>query len=206
MPWTEQEAPTDEFISFFDQHEARGIAQDINADLNSPLFRLHLYHSSAVSYLAVSIHHSLYDGTALPLLLDSVEHIYAAGSPRHVTPMGDIISYIHSVDMDAAKQFWVSKFVGFDHDRNPTRQPSGRTANLISHTFKPSLATLEASAASFQVTLQAFMLSAFSLLLGNHVYGSQDVVFGVGHRIDLAPIKSDHLFFTRLYGRGGRCL
>ena len=56
---------------------------------------------------------------------------------------------------------------------------SSPVASVVSVPFKSSLSELQKQAARRQVTLQALLMGAYGSLLAQHLYGHDDVVFGV---------------------------
>jgi hypothetical protein len=65
------------------------------------------------TYLALTIHHAMYDGWSMPLVLETAEKMYL-GQQHSLTPFAAFIKHIVRIDEDAATEFWRRQFVGLD--------------------------------------------------------------------------------------------
>ena len=168
------------FGHFFLQEEGSNITKEINQNLSSvPPYRLSAYTSPTQNFLVLSIHHALFDGISLPLMLRKVEQEYFGQDCGSPSSQLNILSHISSIDRNDAQNFWMGYFSGFSWTQ-PALVPTlpCTTQRQMVH-FKSSLSLLKKLAASQQVTLQALLTSSFALLLARHVYKSRDVTFGV---------------------------
>lgn len=92
LPWTSHDTKEDRSIpEWFEVEEGPRIAEEINDDFTTLLFRLNLYHSPHSSYLSVSIHHALYDGLAFPLLMKEVDAAYRAQTLQDAVPLARVV-------------------------------------------------------------------------------------------------------------------
>ncbi|KAI5124379.1 hypothetical protein M0805_008982 [Coniferiporia weirii] len=186
LPWQEhviQKGDLSNFSSNFVENNALELARDINENVTAvPPFRLihHRLEGSTASFVTLSIHHSIYDGVSLPHLLSDVEKIYSCERLRPPAPLSKVLDAIYNVDLDSAASFWINMFDGFDWSRVPRRLAAGETANTCSVQFTmEGLQGWETKAAKAKVSLQALLTASFGVCLGNHIYGSSDVVLGV---------------------------
>ncbi|OBZ75802.1 Nonribosomal peptide synthetase 2 [Grifola frondosa] len=81
--------------------------------------------------------------------------------------------------MESARAFWSMYLSNFNWQTMLGRTASSRSADVMTIPFQLSLSDLQLKAARQQVTLQALLMCAFGSLLGNVLYGQDDVVFGV---------------------------
>lgn len=172
------------FCSHFLAKQAGELSRDINGNISSkPPFRLVLHyqqHGDSRTYLTLSIHHSIYDGITLPLLLKDVESFYLDERDSTSLPLDKVLDTIYSVDYEEAKTFWTGLFKNFDWSKIPNRLASGQSANTHSIDFsEATLRECEERASNAKVSLQAVLTAAFGITLGSQLYGCQDVVFGV---------------------------
>lgn len=142
-------------------------------------------------YFVLTIHHSLYDGWSIALLLQYVQQVYQNGkSDIPCTPYSHFIKYLSAVDAKACKQYWTGSLVGSSsyqfpaHSRSTLHeQPVG---NMLQHTF-------ELSAQRFKDSTPAnFIRAAWALLLATYT-NSDDVLFGetlTGRDISVAGITN----------------
>ncbi|KAL5529265.1 hypothetical protein ACEPAG_5250 [Sanghuangporus baumii] len=185
LPWLEREVQAgsvEELQSNFFEKDALVIAHSINENIStSPAFRLVWYRleGQETSLLAYSLHHAIYDGISLPLLLRDVETLYLHESPRTSSPLAQVLDAVYDVDMDEAAAFWKETFSGFDWSRIPRRLASGEVANVTTKILRTGLSEWERNSAQIRVSLQAVLTAAFGICLGEQLYGVPDVVFGV---------------------------
>ncbi|KAL5533182.1 hypothetical protein ACEPAF_4958 [Sanghuangporus sanghuang] len=185
LPWLEREVQADsleELQSTFFKKDALVIARSINENIStSPAFRLVWYRleEQETSLLAYSLHHAIYDGISLPLLLHDVETLYLHESPRMTSPLAQVLDAVYDIDMDEAAAFWKETFSEFDWSRIPRRLAFGEIANVATKIFRTGLSEWERNSAEIRVSLQAVLTAAFGICLGEQLYGVPDVVFGV---------------------------
>ncbi|KAI9064453.1 hypothetical protein FKP32DRAFT_1591881 [Trametes sanguinea] len=157
-------------------------AREINSDISrTPAVRLSFYmnRASGTTYAVLSIHHALYDGISLPVLMRDLERMYTKQQQLPSAPLHAILEQIVTIDQTAAREFWTSYLQGFAWQRLLNKSASSPRAEVTTLTFKQSLSQLQAKAAAQHITLQALLMSAYGYLLGQHVYGHDDVTFGV---------------------------
>ena len=95
--------------------------------LGSPLMRcglfLDLKHeaSDRQSYcFAFTMHHSVYDGVTIPLILETLESLYNGKTPLRLCPFQSFIRYIGNQDKEAEAEFWRTQFEGVEAPQFPT--------------------------------------------------------------------------------------
>lgn len=172
----------EEFPRYFTEKEASEISRDLNVNISTvPAVRLSFFvvPSSGVTYMALSIHHALYDGISLPVLMQDIERAYTSQPQLPSSSLHGILEQIAVIDQDAAKSFWTSHLKDYPWERLLNRPASSSTADVASFTFKQPLSVLQTKAAGQHVTLQALLMCAYASLIAQHLYGHKDVVFGV---------------------------
>jgi hypothetical protein len=196
---------------FFFTQEAPSLARQINsATLATPLFRLTVYTKSDGHRVALSIHHALFDGISLPLILQFVEDELLGRSHSPMCSAEQLLEYVYSADTDAAREFWVAKFSGFDWStqRSINLQPSSQIRRKAVP-LATSLSTLSELLAPHEVTLQSALTCTFASLLAQHVRHNDDVAFGVcelphSYNRFLMRITSGNPLWAAAPGRGNR--
>ena len=181
LPWTFRNIEEGYGISeWFEAEEGARIAEEINDDISTPLFRLNLYQSFHSSHLSVSIHHALYDGLAFPLLMREVDAIYKGQSQQDPVTLGQIINHINPISRgDRAKEFWVSEFRGIDLRDRSLHQRNEREVVRYTKVLDISLQDLRSRCSVIHVTLEALLTAAIADL-GRRFFGwSNDAIFGV---------------------------
>lgn len=188
LPWHTNSWPGDfrdmddtSFSDWFLGHEAPKVSMEINEKLStiSP-WRINVYlDNSKTTYIVLSIHHSLFDGISLPVLLADVETEYLGLPSAPSAPITDVIEQIASVDVDRAREYFTTCFKDFKWPIEPFRLASSGVSKRMTVPFDLSLSSLRALATRQQVTLQALLTGTFANLLAHRLYNSEDVVFGV---------------------------
>ncbi|KAI6132186.1 hypothetical protein EDD16DRAFT_1468633 [Pisolithus croceorrhizus] len=193
LPWLEKPPSVDNddtFCTSFLADEASSLAKDIN-QLSEvlPLFRLTAYLQQDDRRLVLSIHHSLFDGISLPVVLKVVEDELFHRSSKLACNLDGLLENLHNSETPGARDFWVSQFSNFEwstyhlRDIPPSAQPQRKGVSITK-----SLSAIQGLVASQNVTLQAALTYAFAILLSQHVQCRDDIVFGVIRSGRLIPI------------------
>jgi hypothetical protein len=171
------------FVTSFKEQLADSLTRDINRSLSSiPPLRLTLFSLPTATVVVLSIHHALYDGSSLPLILSDIESAYFGSDLLPVASLHDILARIASNDLNAAQRFWTKYFGGFTKAPSPWNddwQDSSPPSLHMSLAFTAPLSSVKATAVRHQVTLQALLTFAFAKLIAVRLYKSRDVSFGV---------------------------
>jgi len=195
LPWIEKWTPftdVDSFCAFFYAEAAPSLASQINGTTSTiPPFRLAVFSTSEEHHrhwLALSIHHALFDGISLPLILNFVEdELLARPHPVTCSPES-LLEYMHSTRIDAGRQFWTAMFSNFHwsgHRLASVHLSSQTRRKAISLTT--SLTALGRLLAPHRVTLQSALTCAFALSLAKYIHHSNDVAFAVRFCIMATP-------------------
>ena len=131
--------------------------------------------SSDSIFFVWTIHHALYDGWSMRLILQKVETLYAGvTSPQAGPPYGHFVEYVSNMSIADAEAFWQSKL---EHSMSP-QYPALPKANyqphatgFLSHPIpisrKPSIG----------ITIPSLIRAAWALTI-SAFSNSDDVVFG----------------------------
>lgn len=187
---------TEQFVEEFYRRDSEQITKDINHDIGSvPPLRVTLYSLPASVVLVLSIHHALYDGVCLPLIISDVESAYSGSHMLPLASLKNILTRISSHDEISAKRFWQSYFSGFNKPTSPFSddwQEASAKSSGLTRRFRSSLSSVKAVAAKQQVTLQTLLSYAFAKMVAARLYQSRDVCFGV--RFDFCSFGSPLMF------------
>lgn len=165
------------------EEQRLSIAAEIIENLHRlPPIRLQLFEQpGAESLLAISVHHSIYDGESFIMLLDQVFDRYQSGqdaAPR--APFSSLVEYLASQDPKRAQAFWQT----FLKDARPTHAGSQSgyrdgesSVSLSERKISAKLSNLEKLASSLGSTLPSVAQTIFGVLLAQRT-GHGDVVFG----------------------------
>lgn len=149
----------------------------------------HVRTTSGKEYLVWTIHHSVYDGWSLALVLQRVQQIYQKGcSDLSQTPYTRFIKYLLDTNVKTTRDYWKANLAGVSINHFPKQSryaleevPNGDT---IAHSVElPSQRHNDITQANTARAAWAMLLSAYT--------GSDDVVFGetlTGRDISVAGI------------------
>lgn len=94
-------------------HWCNGIGKyDVPMGLGTPLTRLSLFSETADgdTMLLWEIHHALYDGWSINLLLKDVEDVYYGNDIQDLESMDEFLHYVTTINQNAKKDFWRRQF------------------------------------------------------------------------------------------------
>ncbi|TVY44055.1 Nonribosomal peptide synthetase [Lachnellula occidentalis] len=124
-----------------------------------------------------SIHHALYDGWSLPMVLKRVETAYVdSGSSLPKSSYALFIKYLSEVDEPASDEFWRKRLSGSSPLQFPQNQHVSTDRRTNNQTFTHSV-QISQNTSSMGITLPSIIRAAWSMVLAAYS-GSNDVVFG----------------------------
>ena len=163
--------------------------------LGSPLMQCGLFpnskspdHNERSFYFALTMHHSIYDGVTISLILEILETLYNDEIPLRLWPFQSFVRYISNQDKEAESAFWKRQFESLEAPQFPT---------LPSVTFQPKAA----SATTHTITKVAWRVDDFTpstvvraawAIVCSRYTRALDVVFGtisMGRKAPVAGIE-----------------
>ncbi|KAM4065675.1 AMP-binding enzyme [Hirsutella rhossiliensis] len=104
-----------------DDYQARQSAVEQPMGLGTPLSKFAIIDAGPGRrpYFLWEIHHALFDGWSLPLLMSEAEHAYYNEGGQDLESMEGFIKYIKDCDETAAKAFWRAQFAGIQETHFP---------------------------------------------------------------------------------------
>lgn len=186
LGWLETSQPADdddgELLRFINAQERRK-----NVDIHRPPVRLRVLTTPTHTFLFLTIHHALYDGVSLPLLLSRLSelvrqrpHHPTAGRPPTLNPecpkFEDYLALIHSQQAEHQRAFWTSYLAGAASTAAPVLSPIARVSFFCPAVLPAQ--DLEAACRGYGISLQAVFLAAFANVLARR-NNDNDVVFGI---------------------------
>lgn len=127
-------------------------------------------------YLVWTIHHSLYDGWSVALMLQRVQQIYQTGkSDLPPTSYNKFIKYLVDIDTAGSKTYWTTALDGAASFQFPQQAHTAQDTTSVEHTIQHTMNL--ASQKANDVTPANVIRAAWAILLSAYT-GSDDVVFG----------------------------
>lgn len=145
-----------------------------------PPIRLTLLSSPDRGFV-LSMHHALYDGESLPMIVDDVKTTYLHGRTARRPAIGSLVNYIslkRNDSVDETKAYWIRLLSGWTPselttDSSSTANRNAETTTVSVRTFTRPLSALEQDCAKHSFTLPALLQGIFGVCLAQlRNYGS----------------------------------
>lgn len=159
------------------------------ADLGSRLVHWALSENENSRQIMWTIDHSLYDGWAIPRILEQVDKTYHKEIRCPYLPMQPFIQYLSGIDEGDSRAFWKDQL-------SEAPSPSFPTLRSVSYEAKATescdlyIADVEWPV-GVDVTPTVWIRDAWSLLIGN-IANTEDLIFGAtvsGRQVPVAGIQ-----------------
>ncbi|KAF1837015.1 hypothetical protein BDW02DRAFT_186271 [Decorospora gaudefroyi] len=155
-----------------------------NLRVQQPWTHVFVSNAAGAWTLKLNIHHALYDGVSLPLLMHQFQELcngLAGPPPGENSLLKFIASGYTTSALTQRNSFWAKYLHGITQ-HGLSQPPTANTAKT--EIFRPALlqtSTLEATARRHGVSTQAFFLAAYARLYATmtHTESTKDVVIGI---------------------------
>ncbi|KAH0359371.1 peptide synthetase, partial [Aureobasidium melanogenum] len=151
-------------------------------------FEIVVVRSSSESFVSIDLHHALYDGNSIDMLMDNVSKLYASEEADFGKSFVDCLPYGPLRNVQGAKQFWL------DHlqDVVPAAMPAlienaAGQDTLYTASFEV-LSQADELRRSLGVTVQALVQASWIVTLRKHYQGAVGTVVS-GRSIDFDGIE-----------------
>lgn len=142
------------------------------------------FQTLAKTLLLFSMHHALYDGEAIQLLLGEVQETYQNHNTEPAVSFEPFLELVLSLDLDQADSFWNSHLKGFKShpfpiisSESPITQNGCSETDIVSMTSSISLSSMENFCRKNSVSLLGVTQASWAKLLFLYL-GKADVCFG----------------------------
>ncbi|CAG8981036.1 hypothetical protein HYALB_00008189 [Hymenoscyphus albidus] len=139
-------------------------------------------------HLVLTMHHALYDGWSMPLVIERVNKAYHGLKAEGRTPFKSFIKYLCGADRAVSEAYWKENMQGASGRQFPTLPSPGYQTQTDSLLEK--YVTLEGSSTS-STTIATAIRGAWALVSSQYL-GSDDIVFGetlTGRNAPIAGIE-----------------
>lgn len=162
------------------------IDRDIQIKHGGILARYGITRDSGGQHFVWTLHHALYDGWTIRMILQQVEQIFLTGSIPKSVPFSKFIGYLTRMETEssASAQFWGAQLSGnkpsyFPQAASITHQPRPDRKQHHSMIFSRS--------SSSGITLSSLLRAAWAILLSRYC-ASNDIIFGAPLSGRTAPV------------------
>lgn len=143
--------------------------------LGAQLSRYALVHNDQGRWFVWTIHHALYDGGSISLMLDMVEDLYHGITQRHATDTRPFIRYLRSTNSAAAEAYWKALFA--DNESVIFPALAATVLEPIPDSTIEKTFTLPSTLQSSDYTLATLARGAWALTVQSRT-STRDIVFG----------------------------
>lgn len=126
-------------------------------------------------HFVLTIHHALYDGWSMPLVVDRVNRAYRGLKTERLAPFKAFIKYLNAINRQESESYWRNQLQGANGLQFPVLPFSGyqpQAESLLEH-YVPLERASSASSTSIATTIRG----AWAIVAARYS-GSQDVIFG----------------------------
>ncbi|UPK92404.1 hypothetical protein LCI18_003339 [Fusarium solani-melongenae] len=167
--------------------EAMGLDWYLKSDrqkpmgLGQPLARYALVRdrTGRPKWFVWTVHHALYDGLSLPMILEEVDRAIQGRSVGQTRPQAQsFIKYIQQYDSDELKSYWQAALEDSEECVSYPSLPSGIEQPIVSSSLiEHQIPRVWMSSSSNETTVSTMLRAAWGLVT-SQITGSDDVVFG----------------------------
>ncbi|KAJ5862889.1 hypothetical protein N7455_006957 [Penicillium solitum] len=157
--------------------------------LGTELARFAIVNDETTSRISIvlSIHHALYDGWSMPLIVDRVNRAYRGESIGSPAPFKNFIRWLGDTDRASTERYWATQLDGATSLQFPLIPYTGyqaRADSLLEHYVK-----LPRASSSSTTSIATAIRGAWGLLAA-HYTSSDDIVFGETMTGRTAPVAA----------------
>jgi amino acid adenylation domain-containing protein len=172
-----REDATWESTDGLDLRSVMNAAQSVEMGYGSRLCRFALVGSDSDSgerYFVLIIHHAVFDGWSLSLILDALQRIYHDNDLSVLHPYAGFIKYTTDLDLEAASEYWKTQL---DMAQRATFPPVERTigSNAVSRILRRTITFPRLTDTS--ITKATVLRAAWAIVLARYC-NTDDVCFG----------------------------
>ena len=138
--------------------------------------RATLLQEGDAGYLIVSMHHALYDGNSIGMLLDNLARFYHGSKPVESLPFFEVAKKLSDLEPGTA-DFWARNLEGYSVGSETLLQVGQSHVVSIDRPLSTPLSKVLRGARMLDATPQAVIMLAFAKVLCS-MYGRRDMVFG----------------------------
>lgn len=151
-------------------------------DLGKPLVRYGLIQDGETYHFVLTMHHALYDGWSMPLVVDRVNQAYQGLTPRKpAAEFKHFINYLNNtLDRAACDAYWKEQLAGATGLQFPALPFEGyqTRADSLWELYVSLDGRKPPSSPNTTITLATIVRAAWALVASQYTAGNNDIVFG----------------------------
>lgn len=157
--------------------------------LGTPLVRCGLIDDGKQCFFVWTLHHALYDGWSMPLLMQRLKNIYHGDTIPQSPPLQSFVKHILEIDKESAEEFWREYLAGHESKTFPalpTANYRPRSDSTLFHSMKGLQWPLDSG-----ITASTMVRTAWAILAARYT-GATEAVFGTtvsGRQVSVPGIE-----------------
>ncbi|KAE8361233.1 hypothetical protein BDV27DRAFT_160905 [Aspergillus caelatus] len=133
--------------------------------------------NSFPGWLMLSIHHSIFDGASMDVLLDRLYHHYTGKTALHTRDLTPLYRHFVTAPEEAAERFWSSYLTGALPTIVKTDSPSDTSYDIITEVLPFKLSMISKVASEISTTTAIILETIWGISLARYLVET-DVIFG----------------------------
>ncbi|KAG8408242.1 Nonribosomal peptide synthetase [Metarhizium acridum] len=147
--------------------------EQLTIGLGTPLVRVAIIKEQDKHFFIWTMHHALYDGWTVPLLLENLEKSYIdEANLQHQPPFQLFVRHLLHADSKQAEKYWKKQFKEFDAVTYPALPHEPRSDQTVEHYIQG------VQWPTSDITTSTAVRAAWSILAARYT-DSNDVIFGL---------------------------
>jgi amino acid adenylation domain-containing protein len=139
------------------------------------------------SHIVLSIHHALYDGWSMPLIVERVNRAYRGESIGNPAPFKNFIKWLGDTDRSSSEKYWADQLQGATALQFPVLPWSGYQARADS--LLEYYVQLPSTSTNSTISIATAIRGAWALVAAQYT-SSEDIVFGETMTGRTAPVAA----------------
>ena len=144
------------------------------------------------SRLHLLLHHALYDGVSLQMLLEDLQLCYAQGRPAPRASLDNLINFLIRQDKAAQEAFWTQYLLGFETGFLPTMPDEKHSVSQIETHLSLELSEIRRLSSKLKTTPSILFQFVVAMMLARQ-FSTNDFVLGVvlsGRTVPVEEVES----------------
>ena len=143
-----------------------------------PLCRYSLIQTDEGCYFAWAIHHAIFDGWSMKIVLDTLQNKYFGQDGLQISPFSGFVKYITSMKPKEVKNYWKSQLSGAQRASFPAPPATSSPEAVNGPSDLLTVSVKLSKAAGSSITKATVIRSAWAIILARYC-NTDDVCFGV---------------------------
>lgn len=164
-----------------------GELEDVRMEHGTRLCRYALVDGAEGKLFTLAIHHAVFDGWSLPLIMRTLLHAYEHGTAPALASYAGFVKYASDLDMSRAAAYWQTQLEGATRPSFPRRPDTMSGPKPVSSQSLARHVPFDTTG-ELPVTRATVLRAAWAILLAKYNDSTQDITFGATVAGRQAPV------------------